>query len=158
MKGRTTANRGGAMGRHAGVWGSRTMLWGPLSLGAAGAGAAEGPAASPAVPGVEVLGQVTLSLILVVALLLALAWALRRFSRLQPQEGVSLRLLGGLSLGARERILLVQADDRRLLVGVSPGGLRTLLVLDEGAGAPGEASQPRAGGAQGALGPSWRVE
>ncbi len=97
------------------------------------AGAGEGaPAAGQAATGVEVIGQVTLSLMLVVAVLLVLAWAMRRLNRFQPQGASSLRVLGGLSLGARERILLVGVGDKRLLVGVSPGGLRTLLVLDEG--------------------------
>jgi flagellar protein FliO/FliZ len=104
-----------------------------LALWAGAGWAVEGPAQTPPLSGVEVLGQVTLSLILVVALLLALAWALRRLNRLQPQGAGGLRLLGGLSLGARERILLVEAEGRRVLVGVSPGGLRTLLVLDGGA-------------------------
>lgn len=140
----------------AGACGRRAVPWVTLSLGIVPGRAAEGPAAAPAVSGVEVLGQVTLSLILVVVLLLALAWALRRLNRLQPQGAASLRLLGGLSLGARERILLVQAEDKRLLVGVSPGGLRTLLVLDDGADA-GEPAPPRAGGSPGALGPSWRA-
>ena len=103
--------------------------------------ASVGPAAAgQAVTGIEVVGQVTLSLMLVVAVLLVLAWAMRRLSQLQPQGASSLRVLEGLRLGARERILLVEAGDRRLLVGVSPGGLRTLLVFDEGTGR--EASVP----------------
>lgn len=119
-----------AMRRGALSWGPSPAPLGALGLWTVPVGAAETPVAAPAVSGVEVLGQVTLSLLLVVALLLALAWALRRFNRLQPQGSTSLRLVGGLSVGARERILLVEAEDRRLLVGVSPAGLRTLLVLD----------------------------
>lgn len=135
---------GTAMGRRLpGASVRRIVLWGTLAPFAPPARVAEGPAAAPPVSGIEFLGQLTLSLILVVVLLLALAWVLRRLSRLQPQGAVSLRVLGGLSLGARERILLVEADDRRLLVGVSPGGLRTLLVLEPGqradAGAPEQA-------------------
>ena len=145
------------MTRQPGPWCRGSVLGGILSLAALEAGAAEGPAAPPATAAVEVLGQVTLSLILVVVLLLALAWALRRFARLQPQGGGGLRLLGGLSLGARERILLVQADDRRILVGVAPGVLRTLLVLDAGGGAPGQAAPPVPVEAQGAVRPFGRV-
>ena len=111
---------------------------GPVTAGTGGT------ATGQAITGVEVVGQVSLSLMLVVAVLLVLAWAMRRLSRFQPQGAPSLRVLGGLRLGARERILLVEAGDRRLLVGVSPGGLRTLLVFEEGAGreatAPAEAS------------------
>ena len=131
--GRSLARTGGARNqRFPGASVRQVVLWGSLALFAPPARVAEAPAAAPPVSGIEVLGQVTLSLILVVVLLLALAWALRRLSRLQPQGAASLRVLGGLSLGARERILLVEADDQRLLVGVSPGGLRTLLVLEPG--------------------------
>jgi|GEM_PF-4795745 len=81
--------------------------------------------------GVEAIGQMTLPLIGVVALLLILAWVVRRFNLLQAPGGASLRVLGGLRVGGRERLLLLEVADRRLLVGVSPAGIRTLLVLDE---------------------------
>jgi flagellar protein FliO/FliZ len=117
----------------------RAVPWGTLALYPPSGSVAEGTTAVPTVSGIAVLGQVSLSLILVVAVLLLLAWALRRINRLQPHGAVRLRLLGGLSLGGRERILLVEADDRRLLIGVSPGGLRTLLVLDADARADARA-------------------
>lgn len=138
------------MRRQAGLWGRGTVLWGTLTLCVAPGRAAEGTPAAPAVSGVDVLGQVALSLILVVTLLLALAWALRRLNRLQPQGAASLRLVGGLSVGVRERIVLVEADDKRLLVGVSPGGLRTLLVLEGHARADDRGDHQGFAGAQGA--------
>lgn len=109
--------------------------------------------------GIEAIEQVTLPLIAVVALLLVLAWVLRRFGPSRGTTGVSLRVLGGLRLGGRERVLLLEVEDRRLLVGVSPAGLRTLLVLDEGkamdlgtgfedALAMGQATVARLGGKQ----------
>ncbi|MGV0949622.1 MAG: flagellar biosynthetic protein FliO [Azonexus sp.] len=116
-----------------------TLLALAASVGPAAAGAG---AAGQAITGVEVVGQVTLSLMLVVAVLLVLAWAMRRLGRFQSQTASNLQVLGGLRLGARERILLVEAEGRRLLVGVAPGGLRTLLVFDEGTGR--EATAPAA--------------
>ena len=117
-----------------------TLLALAASVGPVAAG--PGAAAGQSVTGVEVVGQVTLSLMLVVAVLLVLAWAMRRLGRFQSQGAASLRVLGGLRLGARERILLVEAEGRRLLVGVAPGGLRTLLVFAEGTGR--EAAAPAA--------------
>ena len=116
-----------------------------LTLAAtAGTGAAGTGAAGQPVTGIEVVGQVTLSLMLVIAVLLVMAWAMRRLGRFQSQTASRLQVLGGLRLGARERILLVEAEGRRILVGVSPGGLRTLLVFAEGtareASAPAETS------------------
>jgi flagellar biogenesis protein FliO len=42
----------------------------------------------------------------------------------------NLELLGQLSLGARERALLVRVGDRQLLIGVAPGHVCTLHVLE----------------------------
>jgi flagellar protein FliO/FliZ len=91
--------------------------------------------------GADVIGQVTLSLLLVVAVLLLLAWGMRRLNRFQTQGALDLRVVGALTLGAREKILLVEAGDARLLVGVSPGGLRTLHVFAAGAPAEGAATE-----------------
>ncbi len=76
---------------------------------------------------VQVLG----GLGVVLALVLLLAWLTKRFSRSRLSGAHGLRLLGGISLGAKERIVLVQAGDVQLLVGVAPGRLQTLHVLEE---------------------------
>lgn len=77
------------------------------------------------------LGEVMLGLLAVVAAIVATAWIGRRVLRLQPGMDSRLRLVGGLSLGPRERIVLVQAGDTQLLVGVAPGRVQTLHVLDQ---------------------------
>lgn len=116
-----------------------SALWLLLSMTASTAVADEFAGVGGGLAGVQSLGQVTLSLLLVVALLVVLAWAARRLNRLQSQNGVGLRIVGGLRLGARERVVVLEVADQRLLVGVSPAGMRTLLVLGEGA-APAQAS------------------
>lgn len=76
------------------------------------------------------ISQALLSLLCVVGLILLLGWLLR--GRLRPLRAGgrhSLQVLAQLALGARERIIFVQVGEEQLLVGVSPGGLRTLLVL-----------------------------
>ncbi len=119
-----------------GGW-QQALAWGLTGILAwsAGPARAEEPGAVDAVPGplggAEMVGQVTLSLAIVVAALLAVAWLLRRAHRLQAGGGVNLRIVGVLPLGARERILIVEAGSTRLLVGASPGGgLRTLHVFE----------------------------
>ena len=70
-----------------------------------------------------------LSFLLVIALLGATLWGLKRFGRmqLQNQSGqASIRLIDSLSLGARQRIILVESDDQRVLVGVSPQSITGL--------------------------------
>jgi flagellar protein FliO/FliZ len=110
-----------------------TLLWLTLTPSGLLADAVQGPVAEPAgtvAPlGAGYLIQFTLGLIAVLSAVMILAWIMRRMNRWQMSAGGSLRLLGGLSLGARERILLVQVGDLQLLVGVAPGYIRKLHVL-----------------------------
>jgi flagellar protein FliO/FliZ len=86
--------------------------------------------------------QFSLGLVVVLLAVLALAWLLRRVGRLQSSAGGGLRTLGGLSLGPRERAVLVQVGETQLLLGVAPGRVQTLHVLehpmvaDQRSGAP----------------------
>ena len=75
--------------------------------------------------------QLVIGLFIVLLCILALAWLARRFNRLQSTPDGSLRLLGGLSMGARERVVLVQVGTQQLLLGVAPGRINTLHVLNE---------------------------
>ncbi len=75
--------------------------------------------------------QVTISLIMVLAAIVGVTWLLRRFTRLGGAMGGALQVLGGLSLGARERIVLVQVGEQQLLLGVAPGRIQMLHVLEK---------------------------
>lgn len=77
------------------------------------------------------LWQLTLGMLLVLSLIVGIAWLLKRSGRLQMAAGGSLRVLGGLSMGARERVVLMQVGDKQLLIGVAPGRVQTLHVLEE---------------------------
>lgn len=77
------------------------------------------------------VGQVVVGLLVVLALIIGLAWLARNVLRIQPQGRGKLRVLGGLSIGSRERVVLVQAGEQQLLLGVAPGRVQTLHVLDE---------------------------
>ena len=75
--------------------------------------------------------QVVLGLVLVLLVIVAAAWIMRRFGHLQTAAGGSLRIVGGLSLGPRERAVLIQVGERQILLGVAPGRIQTLPVLDQ---------------------------
>ena len=70
-------------------------------------------------------------LVVVIALILGLAWVLRKYGRLPMTNQVEMKVLGGLSLGTRERAVLIQVEGHRLLLGVAPGRVETLHVLDK---------------------------
>ena len=75
--------------------------------------------------------QMFFGLFIVVALIFAMAWFMRRMGSMNGMAAGNLKVLGGISVGQRERIVLVQAGETQLLVGVAPGEIRTLHVMDE---------------------------
>jgi flagellar protein FliO/FliZ len=77
------------------------------------------------------LAQLVIGLILVVLLIMALAYIMRRVNGGGHRLGTHFRVVSGISLGSRERMILVQVGETQLLVGVAPGRVQTLLVLDE---------------------------
>ncbi len=91
--------------------------------------------------------QMATGLVLVLLLIFGVAWFAKRFGRFQGVANDRLRLMGGVHLGNRERIIIVQAEDVRLVVGVSPGCIRTLHVLgaDDGQGNETTAREAAAG-------------
>lgn len=93
-----------------------------LFSGAASAAGVEPPLAD--------LAQALLALILVLFAILAAAALARRLGGLGRLESGSFQVLGALSLGARERVVLVRVGGKQLVLGVAPGQVRALCVLE----------------------------
>ena len=79
----------------------------------------------PAVSSGSVL-QVIFSLVLVLAAVVLVAWILKRINLPQQGAGSVLKVISGVAVGQRERIVLVEVNDTWLVVGVAPGQVRTL--------------------------------
>ncbi len=77
------------------------------------------------------LAQMMVALLMVIMTIMVAAWLMRRINGGQSRLEGEFRVVSGLSLGARERIVLVQVGDKQLLIGVAPGRVQTLYVLDE---------------------------
>jgi len=75
--------------------------------------------------------QTTLGLLVVLAVIAVAAWAFKRFGHLQSSVQGKIKVVGGVSLGARERVVLLQVGEKQLIIGVAPGQIQTLHVLDE---------------------------
>jgi len=116
-----------------------------LALSAA-AQAAEHPFAAPTPTTIPAspagLLRVVLGLALVLALVFAAAWLMRRLRAIQGAGTDGIIVLAQTSLGARERVILVQVGGQKLLLGAGPGNVRTLLVL--AADAPAASAVPAA--------------
>lgn len=78
---------------------------------------------SPAAPAPVFGGvlQVGLALLLVIAAIAATAWLLRRFGPAHLAGGSAMRIVGGVMLSQRERLVLVEIGETWLVVGVAPG-------------------------------------
>ena len=80
-----------------------------------------------------------LALVFILGLMAAAAWLLRR-SGLAPRTGTShLKVVSQLALGPRERVVIVEAGDRWLLLGVGAGGITRLGTMPRSANAGTEA-------------------
>jgi flagellar protein FliO/FliZ len=72
--------------------------------------------------------QYLLSFVLVIALLLALLWTLKRLQSgaLMQRKQQRLQVLETLSLGPRQKLALVRVNDQELLIGVTAGQINAL--------------------------------
>jgi flagellar protein FliO/FliZ len=75
------------------------------------------------------LTQLTLSLIAIVALIIALGWVLKRFKLTAPRGSLDSEVLDQLNLGPRERIVLVRVGSVQVLVGIGANGIVPLTPL-----------------------------
>ena len=71
-----------------------------------------------------------LSLLVVVALILALAWIARRFNLAQPGGG-AMKVVAMLPLGGKERVVIVEVQGRQYMLGVTSSQVRLLETLSE---------------------------
>lgn len=67
---------------------------------------------------------------LVLIIIFLMAWLVRKMGGMQISGSQKLRLLGGISLGAREKVVLIQIENKRLVLGVAQGQVNTLHVLE----------------------------
>ena len=111
-----------------------TLLPSPLLAQEAGSGLMEPMAGGRVV-------EILLGLFAVLVFIGVVAWLVRRMPGLTRSADGSMRVIAGIPVGQRERIILVQVGDEQLVVGVAPGRVELLHHLTEPVSAP-----PQAGG------------
>ena len=134
----------------------------PAPAGAGPSAVVQGPAApspatpsapSPAAPAAPVtqapssaasLAQVVFGLLVVLGLLVGTLWFLKRMGGGRFAPGSVVKVIGGVSVGNRERVMVVEVADQWIVIGVAPGRVNTLAsmprqeapVANAAAGAP----------------------
>ncbi len=78
----------------------------------------------------ETLWRVFGSLALIIIAIFALVWVLRRSGNLVRGKDSKLKVVDVLSLGQRERLVLVAVGDQQVLLGVAPGRVQAVHTID----------------------------
>lgn len=76
--------------------------------------------------------QATLALMLIIGVLLGAAWLARKVTGGKGFGQGGMKVIGGVALGPRERLVLVEVGDTWLVIGLVPGQIRTLHQLPKG--------------------------
>jgi flagellar protein FliO/FliZ len=84
---------------------------------------------SPTFGGMAVLNML-LGLFCVVGLILGCAWFLKRLNIAPNMRNENLSVLALLNIGQKEKIALIKAGDKQILVGITLQNIRTLHVFD----------------------------
>lgn len=103
----------------------------------ASAGAPGRPDAMSGMPGAPAregsavghLMQVMGALLFVIMLMLALAWFVKNHGPKSLLGRVPVKVVGGVNLGGRERVLVIEVADQWLVIGATPGQITTLATL-----------------------------
>jgi flagellar protein FliO/FliZ len=101
------------------------------------------PAYTPTPPAAVSSGsvmQIIFSLILVLGAVAAAAWVMKRINLPQHGSASLLKVISGVAVGPRERVVLVEVNDTWLVLGVAPGQVRALHTLPKGTIPAGTAS------------------
>lgn len=76
--------------------------------------------------------QAALALAFIVSLLAGTTWLARKVSGGKGFGQSGLKIVGGVALGPRERIVLLEIGNEWLVIGIVPGQIRTLHRLEKG--------------------------
>lgn len=94
---------------------------------------------APGITGADVFRMLG-SLALVIALLVALLWALRKFQgKMNSQNaGRRLQIIESLSVGTRQKVALIRVGEREVLIGISPTQINGIASWPDGTLAPAD--------------------
>ena len=85
---------------------------------------------TPSIDAADILSLVA-SMVVVVGLVVALGWMYSRFRLSGSGAGDAIKVIASRSMGAKERIVLIDVADQQLLLGVTAMQIQTLHTFGE---------------------------
>ena len=73
--------------------------------------------------------QVTVSLVLVLGLIIAISIGFKKFGINRMQSNLPVKVIGAISVGNNQRIMVLEAGDEWLVLGITPQNITTLTAL-----------------------------
>jgi flagellar protein FliO/FliZ len=73
--------------------------------------------------------QLLFGLIVVLGLLMGIAWWLKRFGPVRGVGSSAAKIIGGVSVGTRERVMVVEVGEQWIVIGVAPGSVNALSTM-----------------------------
>ncbi len=72
----------------------------------------------------------SIGLIIVLAFFFACVWMMKKMGTLPSNSKENMKVIGGLSLGMREKLVLVQVGNKQIVLAITPGRINKLLTLE----------------------------
>lgn len=91
------------------------------------------------------LGKSVAALLIISTLIVGVVWLMKRFGKFQSGGSGCISVIDNISLGNRERAVLLNVKGHEVLVGVAPGRVETLCVLSIDPDCPDEEAAAVAG-------------
>ncbi|WP_082889305.1 flagellar biosynthetic protein FliO [Methylovorus sp. MM2] len=77
--------------------------------------------------------KMVFGLIIVLGIMAAIAWIFKRMMPMAQGQSSVAKVIGGVSVGTRERVVVIQIADRWVVVGVAPGSVNAIANIEPGA-------------------------
>lgn len=71
-----------------------------------------------------------IGLVIVLSIFFVCVWALRKLNASTANSTEKMHVVGGIPLGLREKVILLQVGKKQLVLGITPGRIETLHVLE----------------------------
>jgi len=86
---------------------------------------------TPAVSTSAFFGEVMAGLIIVLLMIFALAWMVKRMGAGSFLSNQQMKIVASVAMGTRERVVVLDVGGKQVLLGVTPQNISTLHVFDE---------------------------